>query len=469
MVGNGGDSNNNNGIGTTTIVAAVLAVLAAWLLIYYTVVLVRRRRKSSQRGEGGYGAEEDDDDDDTNAMIEGDRNIPRGHRMPSTVHGSNDGKATNYYPGVSSDRGGILHRGDSGNGGGGNGGGGNGGAGAGAVVGRGYNDNEWYDNPGCSNDPVVPYASSPLSGKELQFHNNGDDVSTLGEPFGLASDASRYDESTASVQLSYVQHEAASHASQAQFGPGGGGHVPATSNGGRGIHHNNNPIPANRPSNLLPVFDVNDEISFEARLQPGNMLDGGGRDSVMVLPTVGQPLQQQQQQQQHRLSTTAPSGRINNNNNNNNNPSNRNLSDATATINSSNNSSSLEGLKFLHGEGTVDSSMNSSSLDGLKFLNDTTISGNNGAKNIMSSLSSQQQQQKQYQVQVPPGRLGLLLERSTVRAVAPDCVFATRVNIGDVLVSIDGERVDHLSQNALAAVVHETADRPQRSFTFVRG
>jgi len=439
---NGGGSNTDNsknnddkgGPPMTAIISAILVALAVGLVAHY-IIFVRRRHKTPPQQQQQY----DDTDDHANT-----RNLPRSNRMPMMMVPSENG------PGGSA---GVIPYSDSG----------------GAV-----RDDEWYDQAG-SFLPVVSHAatSSPLSGKEFQFYNNnnGDDVSTLGEPLGLASDATRYDESTASVQLSYVQHEAASHPSQAHFGRGGDRHdhaattvITTTAGGGGGGEANqkNKTNNTNR-TNLLPVFDVNDEMSFEARLQPGNTPDGvvvlaPGVHSSRVTTTAAAV---QQQQQLYRPSGIALFGTSPDRNNNHHHNDHINSTSAR-TINSSTNSSSLEGLKFLNGEGaTVDSSVNSSSLDGLKFLQDgNLLSGGNG-KNTTSF--------QQYQVQVPAGRLGLLLERSTVRAVAPDCVFATRVHIGDVLVAIDERPVQHLSQAALAAVVHETSHQPQRCFTFVRG
>jgi hypothetical protein len=76
-----------------------------------------------------------------------------------------------------------------------------------------------------------------------------------------------------------------------------------------------------------------------------------------------------------------------------------------------------------------------------------------------------------YDVQVPPGRIGMMLDAGfpRVNAIKPDSIFATRnVQVGDYLVSLDEVDVRGMEPMDVSRMIVMRSKQPRRVFTFER-
>ena len=92
---------------------------------------------------------------------------------------------------------------------------------------------------------------------------------------------------------------------------------------------------------------------------------------------------------------------------------------------------------------------------------------------IYDRSEGQRRNMIRFQVNVPPGRLGMMLDATdgipTVHTIKPDSIFATRnVKVGDHLVAVDDVDVRGLAAVDVSQLIVMKAQQPRRLFTFER-
>ena len=79
-----------------------------------------------------------------------------------------------------------------------------------------------------------------------------------------------------------------------------------------------------------------------------------------------------------------------------------------------------------------------------------------------------------FEVSVPPGKLGIIIDLSpesgepVVRAMRPDSALASKVRVGDRLLSLDGQGCTEMTAEQVSKLIAVKSDQEVRKIMFVR-